>query len=56
MPFGHNCEYPTFNACMKDQQAKGHSEAEARRICGQLQADTEEKCKRDEKSKESEAK
>jgi PBSX family phage portal protein len=33
--------YETFDACVLDQQANGHSEEAARRICGALQADAE---------------
>jgi hypothetical protein len=46
MPFGHDCEYPDFAACVRDQQGKGHSLEESRRICGALQRDTEGKCKK----------
>lgn len=44
MPFGHDCEFATFADCVQAQRAKGHTEDEARRICGRLQADTEAKC------------
>lgn len=46
MPFGHKCEYTTFESCLTDQRKKGYSMEAARRICGSLQRDTEEKCKR----------
>ena len=45
MPFGHRCEYVSFNACVSDQRRKGYSEEASRRICGTLQRDTEEKCR-----------
>jgi HK97 family phage major capsid protein len=43
MPFGHNCEYETFDDCVRDQ-SKNHDADSARRICGALQRDTEGKC------------
>lgn len=46
MPFGYNCEYETFEECLADQVQRGHSADEARRICGALQRDTEEECRR----------
>lgn len=46
MPIGYSCEFPDFEACVRAQRAAGHSEEEARRICGRIQADTEAKCAR----------
>ncbi len=47
MPIGYNCEFANFEACVRAQRATGHSEEEARRICGQIQAETEAKCARE---------
>lgn len=44
MPIGYNCEFPSFAECIQAHRAKGYTEEEARRICGQLQAETEAKC------------
>ena len=44
MPFGFDCEFETFDACVAQQRELGRSESSARRICGALQKDTEEKC------------
>lgn len=46
MPFGYNCEYETFDACIADQKRKGKSDEAARRICGAIKRETEDKCKR----------
>ncbi len=51
MPFGNDCEYATFDACVRDQRTKGHNREEADRICGVLQRDTEEKCNRDQRKR-----
>ena len=46
MPFGHDCEYETFDACVRDQMDQGHDQEAAENICGRLKADTEEKCQK----------
>jgi 2,3-bisphosphoglycerate-independent phosphoglycerate mutase len=53
MPFGNDCEYATFDACVRDQRTKGHNTEEAERICGALQRDTEEKCQRKQRKRKS---
>lgn len=42
MPIGHNCEYPTFAACVAANQDKEHPEG----YCAAIQAMTEEHCKK----------
>ncbi|HET9063687.1 MAG TPA: hypothetical protein VFO62_10400 [Candidatus Binatia bacterium] len=44
MPIGYSCEFPTFEACVRAQRSQGHTEEEARRICGRIQAETKAKC------------
>lgn len=46
MPFGFDCEYPDFEACVVDQMSNGHSREAAEAICGSIQADTKEGCER----------
>lgn len=46
MPLGHDCEYPDFDACVRDQMSRGHSRKQAEKICGSLQEETEEKCRK----------
>ena len=38
MPFGHNCEFKDFAACVRKTGSD--------RICGALMRDTEDKCRR----------
>ena len=47
MPFGRNCEFSTFDECVAQQVEEGKSESAAKRICGALQAETEEDCAAD---------
>lgn len=46
MPFGHRCEFATFEDCINEQIRLGKSAESARRICGALKRDTEGKCSR----------
>jgi hypothetical protein len=41
VPFGHDCEYPDFDACLAANQDKDDPEA----YCGALMRDTEEMCR-----------
>ena len=52
MPFGHSCEFLDFDACVAKQVADGKNEEGARKICGALMRDTEEKCRRKAESKD----
>lgn len=45
MPFGQNCQFKTFDACVKAMIKAGKKKETAKKICGALQRDTEEKCK-----------
>lgn len=40
MPFGHNCEYPNFEACVRDNQGLDNPEG----YCAVLMRETESKC------------
>lgn len=42
MPIGHDCEYPTFEDCVRVNQDKDDPNA----YCAKIQEETEEKCKR----------
>lgn len=46
MPFGYDCEFPDFAACVSAQKAAGKDDEAARAICGALQRDTKEGCVR----------
>ena len=46
MPFGYDCEFVDFDACVAAQRAKGKTDEEARAVCGALQRDTKEDCVR----------
>ena len=46
MPFGYNCEYPDFDACVKAQMKAGHNKISAQKICGSIKNKTEEKCRK----------
>lgn len=48
MPFG---PYENFAECVADQKKKGYGEEEAKRICGKLQSDLEERGKKEEDTK-----
>jgi hypothetical protein len=39
MPFG---KWPNFEACVQDMMGRGYSEEQAKRICGELQAELEQ--------------
>lgn len=45
MPFGHDCEFSDWNACLRHFIEEGHSTQSAENICGALKRDTEEGCK-----------
>lgn len=45
MPFGFDCEYEDFDACVQAQLQRGRDQEAARRICGAIMRDTEERCK-----------
>lgn len=47
MPFGHDCEYATFQDCVNRNRDKDDPEA----FCGALQRDTEEHCKNNKNRK-----
>jgi len=51
MPFAG---YKDFDACVADQQSKGYSEEQARKICGALQAEEEGREKGDEQEDQDE--
>jgi len=42
-PFGESCEYEDFAACVRATRGPKTNAEEARRICGALMRDTEEK-------------
>lgn len=42
MPIGHNCEYPSFDDCVRRNRNKRNPRA----YCGAIKRDTEEKCRR----------
>ena len=44
MPFGYDCEFTSFDACVAKQMEDGKTREEAEKICGALQRDTEEEC------------
>lgn len=53
-PFGFDCEFKDFEACVQAQMNNGKTTDEAQAICGKLQQLTEEDCKRVQVMKEEE--